>query len=388
VGGVYGSGYPGLVRSRAMSPPAETFLTTMIPLEIRLPPSQLRHVADTPLFDVFGAYEQHADGFLIPRGVKIVTSRPFDTLEEAETFAKEFSMTWAAIMCFTMGVKVSPPRVECVLQRMDSGGRYRLRIYSYDTMVMSANLPLDTELLTRIHERMGALSGMSAERVALAVRWYTVGLGQSDDLNRFLSHWIGLEAIGDLLHNKIHKFDRAACQVCKHPAGVDRDGKKAGMQHAIAVVSGRADLFTELDNARNMLFHGLEEIQKHRRTIVSNVAALETALARGVLAILKPDGSAEAESACEPLRTASPSPHAMFEGTFLNLTDEERRLILYRNVIRVVSKVESGKNDDDGGLRLNVKLGVSVPEMLDSRLVDRRLTPFKMPGVEDIGQSS
>ncbi len=360
----------------------------MTPLEIRLPPGQLLHVADTPLLDIFGAYEEHADGFVIPRGVKIVTSGSFDNLEKAETFAKELSMTWAAMMCFTMGVKASLPRVECVLQRMDSGGRYRLRIYSYDAMVMSANLPLDTELLRRIHERIRALSGVPAERVALAVRWYTVGLGQTDDLNRFLSHWIGLEAIGDLLHNKIHKFDRAACRVCDHPAGVDRDGKKAGMQHAIAVVSGRADLYTELDNARNMLFHGLEEIQKHTRTIVRNVAALETALARGVLEVLKPDGSAEAESASEPLRTASASPQSVFEGTLLDLTDEERRLILYRNVIQVVSKVESGENDDDGGLRLNVKLGVSVPEILNSRLVDGRYTRFKTPGVEDMGQSS
>lgn len=209
-------------------------------------------------------------------------------MNEAETFAKELSMTWTALLCFTMGVKASLPRVECALQRIDAGGRYRLRVYSYGAMGVSANLPLDIGLLMPIHERIAALPERAMERVALAVRWYTVGLGQEDDLNRFLSHWIGLEAIGDLLHNKVHKADRAACQTCNHPAGGDHRGSAGGMKHALAVVGGRSELYSELNNARDRLFHGLDEIQMHRETIVKNVAALETALGRGILEVIKP----------------------------------------------------------------------------------------------------
>jgi len=365
---------------------AETFISTTIPLEIRLPPSQYLQVSEAPLLDIFGAYDDHADGFKIHRGIKIVTSGSFESMIEAETFAKELSMTWTALLCFTMGVKASFPRVECVLQRIDAGGRYGLRVYSYGAMAISASLPLDIGLLTLIRERFAALPKRAMERVALAVRWYTVGLGQEDDLNRFLSHWIGLEAIGDVLHNKVHESDRAACQICNHPAGGHHRGSAGGMKHALAVVSGRSELYSELGHARNRLFHGLDEIQMHRETIFRNVAALETALARGILAVMTPAGSNEVLSAGEPLRTAETRPDLMFEATLLDLTDEERRLVLYRNVIEVVNKIDSGENGDDGGLTLNVRPGIGFPDGWDSRLVDRKFTWFKAPGVEFVGR--
>lgn len=361
---------------------AETFISTMIPLQIRLPPSQYLHVSKTPLLDIFGAYEDHPNGFKIPRGIKVVTSKSFESINEAETFAKELSMTWMALLCFTMGVKASLPRVECVLQRIDAAGRYRLRAYSYGAMGVSANLPLDTELLTPIHERIAALPERAKERVALAIRWYTVGLGQEDDLNRFLSHWIGLEAIGDLLHNRVHKVDRAACQICNHPAGQDHRGSAGGMKHALAAVSGRSELYSELNHARDRLFHGLDEIQMHRGTIIRNVAALETALARGILEVIRTAGSNEVLSASEPLRTVETAPALMFEATLLDLTDKERRLVLYHNVIRVVSEIESGENEDDGGLMLKVRPGLGFPGAWDSRLVDRKFTWFRTQGVE------
>lgn len=361
---------------------AETFITTMIPLEIRLPPTQCLGVSEAPLLDILGVYDDHASGFKIPRGVKVVTSGNFESMDAAETFAKELSMTWTALMCFTMGVKANLPRVECVLQRIDLGGRYRIRAYSYDAMGMSANLPLEVELLSKIREGIAALGDRAQERVALAIRWYTVGVGQLDDLNRFLSHWIGLEAIGDLLHNRVHVADRASCETCDHPAGEDHRGSRGGMKHALACVGGSAQLYEQLDHARDRLFHGLEEIQVHRETIFRNVAKLETALARGILEVIKPAGATESLQASEPLRTVGTAPQMMLEGTLIDLKDEERQLILYHDAVRVLTKIESGQNDETGGLALNVTPGFQVPEGLNSRLVDRKLKWFTAPGVE------
>lgn len=361
---------------------AETFITTATPLEIRLAPTQYFHVSDVPLLDIFGAYEEDPNGFAIPRGVRMLTSGSFASMKDAETYAKELSMTWAALLCFSMGVKAALPRIECVLQRIDAGGRFRLRVYSYGSMAITPNLPLDVDLLTTIHQSIAALPERAMAHVALAVRWYTVGLGQEDDLNRFLSHWIGLEAIGDLLHNKVHIADRAACQVCNHSAGRDHRGRAGGMKHALAVVSGRPELYTEVDHARDRLFHGLDDIQLHRETIVRNVATLELALARGILEVITSPGSNEVLSASEPLRTVGPSPDLMFEATLLDLTDEELRLILYHKAVQVLSEVESGQNEDDGGLRLNVKPGISFPDAWDPRLVDRSFTWFTAQGIE------
>jgi hypothetical protein len=364
-----------------MSRQAETFISVLLPLEVRFPPAKVLHISESPLIDIFGMYEER-DDFKIPRGLNVVTSGSFETMEAAETFSTELAMSWTAMICYAMGVKASMPRIRCVLRRLDVAGRYRLRAYTYYAMEVEANLPLDVETLQAIRERIANLTDRESERVALAVRWYTEGLGQADDLNRFLSHWIGLEAIGDLLHNKIHAADRAACGVCNHPLGRDHRGRAGGMKHALAIQGGRADLFQELDHARDRLFHALDEIQVHRSTITQNVATVETALGRAILEVLQPPGWTENLSVSAPHRTETVRPQARLEGTLINLNDDERSAILHHNIIQLASRIESGENAEDGGLRLYVSPGYGVPESLSARFVDRHFRWLVPEGVD------
>jgi hypothetical protein len=335
----------------------ETFISTLIPCEIRFQPNQFLHVSDTPLLDICGAYEYSEDGtYKIPRGLRLVTSGFFNTAAEAENFSRGLAMTWMGLMCFTMGVKAVLPRTECVLRRIDKSGRYRVRVYFYDVAPSTVTRPLETDVLTTVQQHIAQLPQKEADRVALAIRWYTVGVGQPDDLNRFLSHWIGLEAVGDILHNRIHKFDRAPCTICNHPAGVDHNGRSGGMKHVLAVVSGRSELYQELDHARDMIFHGLEDIQVHQETIVKNVRHLEVALGRAILEVIKPLGSTEAVSVAEPLRTVGIIPQVYIDGTFID---------------QPLTETTSGKNDDDGDLTLTVKQSMVIKDTVKAQIVDK-----------------
>ena len=198
-------------------------------------------------------------------------------------------------------------------------------MYFYDVIPQSATRALSKAMLNLIWERVAALpKGDTLDKVALAIRWYTVGLGEADDADRFLAHWIGLEAIGDLLHNRMHKSDKAACEVCQHRAGRKHKGKQGGMKHVLSLLSGRPDLYAELDDVRDKMFHGLEDLRLLRPSISSNVGLVETALGRGILEVITPEGSPTPSSAGQPLRTVNAIPQVIFDGTFVHLSDEKR----------------------------------------------------------------
>lgn len=362
---------------------AETFVSTLIPCEIRLPPGVKLHLSDSPLLDICPSYEDHSQGFKVPHGVKIVSSGKHASLSEAEETAKALAASWTALMCFTMGVKAAFPRPLCLLERLDKKGRYRARMYFYNGPPLAASRELSTEMLALNWERIVALPKDDArERVALAIRWYTLGLGEADDTTRFLAHWIGLEAIGDLLHNRFHRHDRVHCQVCQHPAGKSHRGSKGGMKHVLSLVSGRAHLYAELDDVRDKMFHGLQDLQLLSQSIADNVGLVETALARAILGLIKPEDSNTRSSAGEPLRTVGVTPQVILDGTFVDLSDEERDLILYTSAFAVSFDIASGKNEEDGNLLLSVNVGLSGPESLVKRFVDQKVTLVSLPGFE------
>ena len=354
---------------------AKAFIATLIPCEIRLPPGIKLHVSDSPLLDICASYIEDPRGFKIPHGIRIVSNGTYTDLSEAEDAARALAMTWTGLLCFTMGVKAAFPRPLCLLERLDKRGRYRVRMYFYDVLPLSPSRPLLTEMLTLIHQRIAALpSSDDSERVSLAIRWYLVGLGEADNATRFLAYWIGLEAIGDLLHNRLHKADRAACTVCQHPAGTDHRGSQGGMKHVLSVVSGRPELYGELNDARDRMFHGLRDLEQLIDTIANNVAFLEMALARGILEVITPQGSSKRTSAAPPLRTVNTIPQVILDGTFIDLSDRERAEVLYTDAIKVSCDIVTAENEEDGGLTRNVEMVLDMPDSLESHLVDRKLT--------------
>ncbi|MPZ49589.1 MAG: hypothetical protein GEU75_09880 [Dehalococcoidia bacterium] len=135
-----------------------------------------------------------------------------------------------------------------------------------------------------------------------------------------------------------------------------------------------------------MIFHGLQDIQVHQATIVNNVQHLEVALVRAILEIIRPVGATDAESVAEPLRTVGTIPQVIVDGTFIDLTDDERKEVLYRFPFKPITETTSGKNDDDGDLTLSVKQGLGVWDTLKAPLVDKRITFVAGSGVQLVPQ--
>jgi len=365
------------------------YAASLVPCEIRLPTGKLLHISDSPLVDVCGSYLEDRDGAKIPQGLRVINDGIYTSLSEAEEEAKNLAMAWAALLCFTMGVKTVFPRPLCLLERLDKKGRYRLRRYFYDVLPVQPSRPLSIDMVASIRERLSSLvHGEESERVALAMRWYLVGLGESDDAMRFLAYWIGLEAIGDLLHRRLHIADRAACPICDHQAGLSHRGRRGGMKHVLSVVSGKPQLFEELDHARDKIFHGLKDLQQLFRVIVDNVALLETALGRGILEVITPQGSGESTSAAEPFRTSNVPPQFILEATLIDLSEEERNSMLYGSPFIMSSEIVSLEDAEDDSLLLEANHTLHVPTFLRSRLVDSKLRVISPLGMEirEIGE--
>ena len=368
---------------------SRVFIANLIPCEIRLPTGKVLHISDSPLLDVCGSYLEDRGGVRIPQGLRVINDGVYASLSEAEEEAKNLAMTWGALLCFTMGVKTVFPRPLCLLECLDKKGRCRLRRYFYNVLPLQPSRPLAVDMVASIRERLSSLvGGEESERVALAMRWYLVGLGESDDAMRFLAYWIGLEAIGELLHRRLHMADRAACRICDHQAGLSHKGRRGGMKHVLSVVSGKPQLFEELDSARNKMFHGLKDLQQLYRVIVDNVVLLETALGRGILEVITPQGSGESTSAADPFRTANVAPQFILEATVIDLSEEERNSMLYGNALMMSSEIVSLEDAEDDNLLLEANHTLHVPAFLRSRLVDSKLKVISPLGMEirEIGE--
>jgi hypothetical protein len=91
-------------------------------------------------------------------------------------------------------------------------------------------------------------------------------------------------------------------------------------------------------------------------------------------------------SVAEPLRTVGIIPQVYIDGTFIDLTDEERLEVLYRNPFQPLTETTSGKNDDDGDLTLTVKQSMMIQDTVKAQIVDKRVTFVSGSGTQLIPQ--
>ena len=359
------------------------YISSLIPCEIYLPPEQVLRISDSPVIDVCNSYLEYSEDIRIPQGVRIVGEGVFENMSEAEQWGRGLAMSWAGLLCFTMGVRSVFPRPLCLLEELDKTGRYRMRKYWYDVLPSPPGRPLSFEMLTSIHQRLSSLpKNDDSDRISLAMRWYLTGLGEADDSVRFLAHWIGMEAIGDILHRRLHTSGRSACAVCDHKAGERHRGRQGGMKHVLSVVSGQPKLYEILDHTRDRMFHGLEDLQGLMNVIVDNVAVLETALGRGILEAITPQGSGQSTSATEPMRSVNTFPQVILNATVIDLTEEERNLLLYHDPLKISSSVVSVEYADDGKLMMSLNYALSGPPSLQPRVVDQRFSLISPPGMD------
>jgi hypothetical protein len=291
-------------------------------------------------------------------------------------------MSWGGTICFVMGVPVVFPRPLTILQEIDAKGRYRFRTYFYETSGILATRLFNMEEWFTVQQRIQGLDSAGKDRIALAIRWYGLGLGEKDSTLQFLAYWIALEALGDELNRRFHKAgEKAPCLTCRNQAGKGRSGSKAGMTHMLALVAGDAGLFDTLQDTRNKMFHGLKDIHAIASSITAHLGELQTAVIQATLTVLTPPGSVDRSTAFKPERSVTHQPQIIVEGTILDATPEERTEILYRAGFVAERVHQKWTNTPDGDIEVtgDFRLGGVIPR---HRLADLRITHVPPAGVE------
>ena len=115
-----------------------------------------------------------------------------------------------------------------------------------------------------------------------AIHWYGIAISADDPTVSVVAAWTGLESIGVAVDGRVHpNGPKAPCETCNNEAGLDRDRKMAGIDHAFHYLtkalilesmpedvkeSIAGDLIyglsaEEASKLRNDVVHGLEEIE-------------------------------------------------------------------------------------------------------------------------------
>lgn len=352
------------------------------PCPARFPPNRAITISLSSMtVKIIGEYQQDTAGVNVPSGIRTIVTLDASSLDEAIEEARNASMTYLALSCLAAGVPYSPPRPHATLEAIDKVGRYRYRQYFYNVYPISPTQPVPIDAFQTIYERLAGINDDTLrERLALAVRWYTVGLGQIDRVNQFLTYWIALEAIGRHLNTRFHTAGvRALCATCQNQVGKDRDRGHAGMQHILAMASGDASLYQCLNDVRDRMFHGLKSLQELQAAVTGNISYLETAVARGILTLLTPTGETRPTSANAPLGVRDDA-QVVWECTLIDLPKNLLTKALYGELFKLEYQVSEAQSDETGAVTVN---GHPVLQSVEGLVfADQHLQVVQTPGLD------
>jgi hypothetical protein len=351
------------------------------------PPDRLITVSDSiPSLQIVGQTEER-HGIRVPVGLRIVAELDAPTLDRAVDLAGQASMTLVGVVCFATGVRYGRPFPVLALQPLEPTGSYFWRQYFYGVIPMSASHSVPLDDLDLILMRLSELADQKTkERIALAVRWYTTGIGEVDLANRFLSYFIALEAIAPPLSGAFHKSgELAVCQTCgwmgirgTTPTSAEKEKRtphRAGMQHILSLVGNDRELYGRLNRLRNDMFHGLRNLDQMVGAVQEGVPSLEVAVGRGILTLLA-DGAGHEMSAGEPLHDEK-KPQAVWEGTITDLSDELLNQALYRHELFSIEVRDCQVNLTEEGTVVKGRLIFSGPNLPIAHYQPPRVLPVE-----------
>jgi hypothetical protein len=330
--------------------------------------------------------ERH--GIRVPVGLRIVVELDAPTLDRAVDLAGQESMTIVGVVCFAAGVRYGRPFPVLALQRLETSGHYFWRQYFYSVIPMSASQAVPLDALDLILKRLSRLADeKTKERIALAVRWYTTGIGEADLANRFLSYFIALEAIAPPLSGVFHKSgELAACETCgwkgiigTAPTAGEKEKRaphRAGMQHILSLVGNDPELYGRLNRVRNDMFHGLRNLDQMIGAVKEGVPSLEVAVGRGILTLLAATEDGHEMSAGEPLHDERKA-QAVWEGTIADLSDELLNEALYRHDLFSIEVRDCQANLTEEGTVIKGRMILSGPKLTIADYQPPRILPVE-----------
>lgn len=357
-----------------------------------LPPNKLVEIPHPGFSLHIAGQVKEGYGIDMPTGLRLIVELDAPTLDQAVDVAAQISMTFVGLVCFAAGVRYGRPFPVLALQRLEDSSRYLYRQYFYDAIPVSAGHAVPLDALEDILVRLSQMpDGKDKDRIALAVRWYTTGIGEGDLVNRFLSYFIALEAIGPPLSAAFHKTgELATCETCgwegiKGTAPTKAEKQKraphrAGMQHILSLAEGDTGLYSRLCSVRNDMFHGLRNLDQLVDAVRANVRLLETAVGRGILTLLAATGDGHEMTANEPLHDERKL-HAVWEGTIVNLSDDLVKTALYRQELFSIEVRDSQASvTEEGAVAIKGPMSLSGPELTVADMKPPRFLPVE--GIE------
>jgi hypothetical protein len=352
------------------------------PCRARLPAGVLWTMGQPPkVVHIAGEYREGIGGASISVGLRVVAFLEAEARQRAEERAREWTMMWTTLACFAAGVEVGGmPRLVATLERLDDEGRFAFTQFFYRLHDVPPTRLVPFEALSSLYDGLLAITDEDLNRrLALAIRWYTVGMGEIDSINRFLSYWVALEAIGPPLAKALHPHgQKASCPVCRNPLGESRDRRIAGMQHVLAAVSGDPGLQARLEEARNNIFHGLRHLDELDAQVNEGREYLPSAVAHGILTLLASSRTGKEYWAEGPMPLAE-FPHARLDCTLIEPTEAHIKQALYGYLFKAEMRDVSATTQQDGDIAITAGVALSAPE--DLRVANERFAVVPLSGL-------
>lgn len=215
-----------------------------------------------------------AAGFVVKKEVEGTT------FDKAESSAELWACSFREAFCL---VKKTPVRIDLdrVEQVGPAGPTLEARGFLHHSITARITVSLEADEISTTLEVAEKLNAQNPDSLVMrAANWYVRGQADSDPLDRFIDHWIGLETLSNTYSGQV---DPSRCMCCDN---IINSRPHGGVLRAFLSNRGlghKAELAMELANIRGKLFHVATAVEQ----AVSKLPDLTSLLQESLLASLR-----------------------------------------------------------------------------------------------------
>ncbi len=219
---------------------------------------------------------ERVDDLSFHYGLDVIVEVEAKNDEEAISISMAYSEVTINMMTFTSLAICHPPKLinSIKFEYELNKSQFRENIYPLDLSEMIIELsPLDKEKFNQVYEAYNRCEPQFKERVIRATSWLRKGMAERHTMDKFISFWIGIEAVKNILRKKLKKTND------------EWKGVKNVFSKRLEGIN-----FEKIKDARQCLFHGYGELSPDfHKEVASYIDSVMLGLIWSIAEILKID---------------------------------------------------------------------------------------------------